>query len=51
MELHVILDRKIFSADRLGEKTTSVKGVRIDFAPLQARGRPTTASTERTHTR
>jgi len=27
---HVILDGKIFSADRLGEKTTSVKGEQID---------------------
>jgi hypothetical protein len=28
---HVILDGKIFSADRLGEKTTSVKGEQIDL--------------------
>jgi hypothetical protein len=28
---HVILDGKIFSADRCGEKTTSVKGKRIDL--------------------
>jgi hypothetical protein len=28
---HVILDGKIFSADRCSEKTTSVKGTRIDL--------------------
>jgi hypothetical protein len=28
---HVVLDGKIFSADRLGEKTTSVKGEAIDL--------------------
>jgi hypothetical protein len=28
---HVILDGKVFSADRLGEKTTSVKGDQIDL--------------------
>jgi acetylglutamate kinase len=28
---YVILDGKIFSADRCGEKTTSVKGTQIDL--------------------